>query len=350
MKTVEWHRTESGPEVWLIDQTRLPLEEEVVRCRDYREVAHAIKSMQVRGAPAIGVTAAMGVALAAARAPDQPEDFRHFLDEACDALAKTRPTAINLFWAIDRMRSLAGQLAALPVAEQRIALEREACRMAEEDEARTRRIGQHGAAFFGEGDGVLTHCNAGSLACVDYGTALGPLRAAHDQGRRFHVFVDETRPFLQGSRLTAWELTRAGIDCTLITDSMAAHFMGRGQVQKVIVGADRIAANGDVANKIGTYGLAILAQAHGIPFYVAAPTSTVDLTLASGDLIPIEERDPAEVTHFQGKQVAPDGMRAAHPAFDMTPHRYVTAIITEEGALEAPFQESLRRAVEKANA
>lgn len=348
MKTVEWHDEGERPEVWLIDQTRLPLEEAVVRCASYQEVAKAIRTMQVRGAPAIGVTAAMGLALAAGQAPDEPLAFRAFLEQACREMAQTRPTAVNLFWAIDRMRALMHSLTSEPVVDVRRALASEAVRIAGEDEARTRRIGEHGAPLFDEGDGVLTHCNAGALACVDYGTALGPLRAAHALGRQFHVFVDETRPFLQGSRLTAWELMRAGIDCTLITDNMAAHFMGRGRVQKVIVGADRIAANGDVANKIGTYGLAILAREHGIPLYVAAPTSTVDLSIASGDEIEIEERDPAEVTSFRGQAVAPPGMRAAHPAFDVTPHRYVTAIITEEGIVEAPYQDGLRLVVERA--
>jgi methylthioribose-1-phosphate isomerase len=211
-------------------------------------------------------------------------------------------------------------------------------------------IGEHGAPLFASGDGVLTHCNAGALACVEYGTALAPLRAAHERGVRLHVLVDETRPFLQGARLTAWELHRAGIDCTLITDNMAAHFMGRGAVRKVIVGADRIAANGDVANKIGTYGLAILAAAHGIPFYVAAPCSTIDLAVATGEGIPIEERDPAEVTHFRGQPVAPAGVRAAHPAFDVTPARYVTAIITERGLVRPPYPKGLRAAVQGAEA
>jgi methylthioribose-1-phosphate isomerase len=348
MKTVEWHDEGGPPEVWLIDQTRLPLEEVVVRCRDYQQVAHAIRSMQVRGAPAIGVTAAMGVALGAWHAPEEPQAFTSELEQICDSLAQTRPTAVNLFWAIGRMRERARQLAHRPVPEVKRALVEEAQRIAAEDEAACRQIGEHGAALFAPGDGVLTHCNAGGLATVDYGTALAPLRWAHEHGTPLHVWVDETRPFLQGARLTAWELTQLGIDCTLIADNMAASMMGQGRVQKVIVGADRIAANGDVANKIGTYGLAILAQAHGIPFYVAAPTSTVDLSLASGAQIPIEERDPAEVTQFRGTQVAPPGMRAAHPAFDVTPARYVSAIVTEHGVLYPPYEASLRSAVERA--
>jgi methylthioribose-1-phosphate isomerase len=286
----------------------------------------------------------MGVALAAVAAPDSAPAFARQLEEACRELAATRPTAVNLFWGIERMRRVAheAERAGLLVPEVQRRLVQEALRIALEDEAACRRIGEQGAALFGPGDGVLTHCNAGALACVDYGTALAPLRAAHARGVRLHVYVDETRPFLQGSRLTAWELLRAGIPCTLITDNMAAHFMARGAVQKVIVGADRIAANGDVANKIGTYGLAVLAAAHGIPFYVAAPRSTIDPQTASGEAIPIEERDPEEVTHVRGVRVAPEGMPAAHPAFDVTPARYVTAIVTEEGVHRPPFEESLR--------
>jgi methylthioribose-1-phosphate isomerase len=343
VKTVEWD--DAGPAVRLIDQTRLPLEEVVVRCTNYRQVAHAIKSMQVRGAPAIGVTAAMGVALAAAEAPDEREWFDRHVEKACAELAATRPTAVNLTWAIDRMRRRAAELNDRPAMQIRAALEAEAKRIAVEDEERCRRIGEHGARLFAEGEGVLTHCNAGGLATVAYGTALAPLRAAHERGVSLHVFVDETRPFLQGARLTAWELLQAGIDCTLITDNMAAHFMGRGRVQKVIVGADRIAANGDVANKIGTYGVAILAREHGIPFYVAAPTSTIDLSVATGAEIPIEERSADEVTHLQGRRIAPEGVNVAHPAFDVTPHRYVTAIITEEGVIEPPYAAALRRVV-----
>lgn len=359
VKTVEWHEASAegagttearSPEVWLIDQTRLPLEEVVVRCRRFEEVAQAIRTMQVRGAPAIGVTAAMGVALGAWPAPETAAHFWPALEEVCTTLAATRPTVVNLFWAIERMRQLAGSLRGRPVVEIKRALANEAVRMAAEDEAANQAIGRHGEALFKDGDGVLTHCNAGALACVAYGTALSPLLEAHQRGRRLHVFVDETRPFLQGARLTAWELMRAGVASTLITDNMAGYFMAQGSVQRVIVGADRIAANGDVANKIGTYVLAILAHAHGLPFFVAAPTSTVDLSLRSGEAIPIEQRDPAEVTHFQGIQVAPHGMAAAHPAFDVTPHRYVAAIITEQGVLRAPYDQSLRRAVEQATA
>ena len=339
MKTVEWR--DDGPEVWLIDQTKLPLEEEIVRCRDYRQVAHAIKTMQVRGAPAIGVAAAMGVALAAVESVDEREWFDRHIEKACAELAATRPTAVNLFWAIRRMQGAKAALNDRPALDIRAGLVDEAKRIAAEDEATCRRIGEVGSALFAAGDGVLTHCNAGALATVAYGTALAPLFEAHRLGRALHVYVDETRPFLQGSRLTAWELTRGGIDSTLITDNMAAYVMGQGKVQKVIVGADRIAANGDVANKIGTYGVAILAHAHGIPFYVAAPTSTIDLAVPSGAQIPIEERSPEEVTQFRGVQVAPPGMRASHPAFDVTPAKYVTAIITELGILEPPYEQAL---------
>ncbi|HEX2037627.1 MAG TPA: S-methyl-5-thioribose-1-phosphate isomerase [Chloroflexota bacterium] len=353
---MEWHAGGEGPgaagqspEVWLIDQTRLPLEEVVVRCRSHEAVAEAIRSMRVRGAPAIGVAAAMGVALAAWHAASEPAAFAAEVEAACTALEATRPTAVNLFWAVERMRRQLRARAARPVNEIKAALVDEARRIAAEDVQTCRRLGEHGAVLFGDGDGVLTHCNAGALACVDFGTALSPLRLAHEQGRRLHVFVDETRPFLQGARLTAWELVRLGIDCTLITDNMAAYFMGQGRVQKVIVGADRVAANGDVANKIGTYGVAILARAHGIPFYVAAPTSSIDLAIASGEGIPIEERDPAEVTHIQGRPVAPPGVRAAHPAFDVTPHRYVTAFITEHGIVHPPYDVSLKAAVQGAS-
>ncbi|HET7770810.1 MAG TPA: S-methyl-5-thioribose-1-phosphate isomerase [Chloroflexota bacterium] len=343
MKTIEWR--DDGPEVWLIDQTRLPLEEEIVRCRDYRQVAHAIKTMQVRGAPAIGVAAAMGVALAAVESVDEREWFDRHIEKACAELAATRPTAVNLFWAIRRMQDAKAALNDRPALDIRAGLIDEAKRIAAEDETTCRRIGEVGSALFAAGDGVLTHCNAGALATVAHGTALAPLFEAHRLGRSLHVFVDETRPFLQGSRLTAWELTREGIDSTLITDNMAAYVMGQGKVQKVIVGADRIAANGDVANKVGTYGVAILAHAHGIPFYVAAPTSTIDLSIPGGAQIPIEERNADEVTHFRGVQVAPAGMRAAHPAFDVTPARYVTAIITEHGILEPPYERSIKDAM-----
>ncbi len=358
IKTVEWH----GDSVWLIDQTLLPAELAIVKCRTVAQVAHAIKSMQVRGAPAIGVTAAMGVALAAYLAASDGETAVHAaVDAACRELGVTRPTAVNLFWGLERMRSVDRQLCTHPLGYERCragasvaeelrgaggvavaaGLAAAAEQLAAEDEATCRAMGRHGAALIADGDGVLTHCNAGALAAVTYGTALGVVRAAHEAGRDIHVWVDETRPFLQGARLTAWELQRLGINSTLITDNMAAHFMARGRVQKIVVGADRIAANGDVANKIGTYALAVLAEHHGIPFYVGAPLSTVDWDVPDGAAIPIEERDPDEVTHLQGAPLAPDGMAAAHPAFDVTPHTLVSAIITEAGVLRSPLAASL---------
>ena len=353
---VSWHPgTPSGrPEVEILDQTRLPHEVQAVRTSSSKVVADAIRGMQVRGAPAIGIAAAFGVALAAHEAPSgdgEPSGaFWSYLEAACTALAATRPTAVNLFWAIDRMRHRMAALrsAGADVVAVRAALDAEAVAVLEEDVAACHAIGTHGLPLFEDGDSVLTHCNAGALATGAWGTALAPIFLAHRAGVRLHVFVDETRPFLQGARLTAWELQAAGIDCTLITDNMAAHFMGIGRVSKVIVGADRIAANGDVANKIGTYGVAIVAQAHGIPVYVAAPTSTIDLSLASGAAIPIEYRDPAEVTSFRGIPVAPHGVNASHPAFDVTPSRLVTAIITEVGVHRAPYGPPLAAAVASA--
>ncbi|MAG36068.1 MAG: S-methyl-5-thioribose-1-phosphate isomerase [Dehalococcoidia bacterium] len=338
IKTVEWH----GDSVWLIDQTLLPSRLEIVKCRTVAQLAHAIKSMQVRGAPAIGVTAAMGVALAARRAAFEGESAVHAaVDAACRELGVTRPTAVNLFWGLERMRAVADDLRGSGGEAIAAGLADAAENLAAEDEATCRAMGQHGAALISDGDGVLTHCNAGGLAAVTYGTALGVVRAAHEAGCSLHVWVDETRPFLQGARLTAWELQRLGIASTLITDSMAGHFMAQGRIQKIVVGADRIAANGDVANKIGTYGLAVLARAHHIPFYVGAPLSTVDWDLPDGAAIPIEERDPGEVTHLHGTPLAPDGMPAAHPAFDVTPHALISAIVTEAGVLRPPLADSL---------
>ena len=308
----------------LVDQTRLPRQTAYITCRTAEDVAQAIRSMQVRGAPAIGVAAAYGLAIAAHRGQE--------LQQAATLLRATRPTAVNLQWAIDRVLER-GHSAAEVLAT--------ADRMAEEDVSTNKRIGLYGLELVPQNANVLTHCNAGALATVDYGTALGVVRAAHDSGRGIHVYVDETRPFLQGARLTAWELQHLGVPMTLITDSMAGHFMQRGKVDLVVVGADRIAANGDVANKIGTYSVAVLAHAHGIPFYVAAPTSTIDLSLRSGDEIPIEERSPDEVTYIQEIAISPEGVEAAHPAFDVTPARYVTAIITERGVLRPPYCESL---------
>jgi methylthioribose-1-phosphate isomerase len=306
--------------------------------------------MQVRGAPAIGVSAAYGLALAAAaHASDDPGTFMESIEAAASMLRSTRPTAVNLGWALDRAvaraRTVAEREGAAAASAAVLAL---AHLMAEEDIAANRRMGAFGLDLVPAGANVLTHCNAGALATVDYGTALGVVRAAHEAGRGIHVYVDETRPFLQGARLTAWELTELGVPMTLITDSMAGHFMNRGKVDLVVVGADRIAANGDVANKIGTYSLAVLAHENGIPFYVAAPLSTIDLTLASGAEIPIEERSSREVTEVSGAQIAPYGVTAAHPAFDVTPARLITAIITECGILRAPYADSLAEVVNAA--
>ena len=344
MRTVEW----AEGRVKMIDQTLLPQQEVILEYGDYREVARAIKEMRVRGAPAIGATAAFALALAARQSRSQTRAaLLADLEAAAQLLIATRPTAVNLAWAVRRMLRRAQASPASDVAELRAELIAEAQRIADEDVAINRRMGQHGATLIRDGDTILTHCNAGALATVDYGTALGVIRAAHEAGKRIHVFVDETRPFLQGARLTAWELLRDGIPLTLITDNMAGYFLSQGRVNLVLVGADRVAANGDVANKIGTYSLAVLAQENGVPFYPVVPTSTIDLSIASGRDIPIEERDPREVTHIRGAPIAPEGVAVANPAFDVTPHRYVTGIITEEGIVYPPFDVGLRRVKEK---
>lgn len=337
--TVAW--TPSGT-VRLIDQTRLPTEEVYIECRTIEEVADAIRTMRVRGAPAIGVTAAMGLALGAQtiRAGTFAE-FSEALEGMASLLVRTRPTAVNLAWAVRRLLNLARKSRDLSLAEIRAALVAEAREMREEDIRINRALARHGQSLVPNPARVLTHCNAGGLATAGYGTAVGVIRAAAEAGKRIMVWVDETRPLLQGARLTAWELQRAGIPATLITDNMAAHFMGRGQVDLVVVGADRIARNGDVANKIGTYGVAVLARAHGIPFYVAAPISTLDLSLTDGSQIPIEERAPEEVTHVGGRRLAPAGIRVANPAFDVTPASFVDAIITERGIARPPYDVSL---------
>ncbi len=339
--TVAW--TSSGS-VRLIDQTRLPTEEVYIECRTIEEVADAIRTMRVRGAPAIGVTAAMGLALGAQTI--QAETFKEFfaaLEGMGSLLMRTRPTAVNLAWGVRRLLHLARKARDLPLPGIKAALVAEARAMQAEDIRINRAMGQHGQGLLPEQARVLTHCNAGGLATAGYGTAVGVIRAAAEGGKRIMVWVDETRPLLQGARLTAWELQRAGIPATLITDNMAGHFMARGQVDVVVVGADRIARNGDVANKIGTYSVALLARAHGIPFYVAAPISTLDLDLTDGSQIPIEERAPDEVTHIGGRQVAPAGIRVANPAFDVTPASFVDAIITERGVARAPYDVSLPR-------
>jgi methylthioribose-1-phosphate isomerase len=342
IKTLEW--TDAG--VRFIDQTKLPTEETYVTCKNYEEDADAIRTMIVRGAPAIGVTAAMGVALGTlhSSAKTQPELEREF-DAICNVLANTRPTAVNLFWAIRRMRDKFEQLRSQPIEQIKAELVAEAQRVLVEDIAANEAMGKHGAVLLPSSGGVLTHCNAGALATAGYGTALGVIRAAVESGKQLQVFADETRPFLQGSRLTAWELMKDGIPTTLIADNMAGAMMRLGKIDAVIVGADRIAANGDVANKIGTYTVAVLAKEHGIPFYVAAPISTVDLNTADGNKIPIEQRASTEMTHLAGKQIAPDAVRVENPAFDVTPGKYVTAIITERGIARAPYQHSLAELV-----
>ena len=358
MRTVELVIQRHEPVVRLIDQTALPDELRLIECRDTFAVREAIRTMKVRGAPAIGVTAAYGLALHALNyRGTHPGSLLGSLQENGQYLKESRPTAVNLTWAVDRMLAVAERLLVgqgdldydLP-REAAQALLAEANAIAEEDVAFCRQIGARGADLVPESASILTHCNTGSLATVEYGTALGVIRAAHEAGKVRNVYVDETRPFLQGARLTAWELQQEGIPQTLISDNMAGHFMMRGAVDLVIVGADRIAANGDVANKIGTYTLAVLCKENGLPFYVAAPTSTIDLSLESGDQITIEERASGEVTHVGGKRLAPEGVRAAHPAFDVTPNRYVTAIITEQGVHRAPYGPALRDAVAAAEA
>jgi methylthioribose-1-phosphate isomerase len=336
IETIQW--TNSG--VVMIDQTRLPREETYVTCTDYQQVAEAIRSMVIRGAPAIGVAAAMGIALGMQQAQSSAE-----FDEICETLARTRPTAVNLFWAIERMRRLYSELQDRPLDETRAKLVAEAQQIRLEDIAINQCIGKNGAPLIPDGKTVLTHCNAGALATAGYGTALGVIRAAVAAGKKIDVFADETRPFLQGARLTVWELQHDHIPATLITDNMAGHFLHSGRIGCVVVGADRIAANGDVANKIGTYSVAVLAKENGVPFYVAAPISTLDLSLTDGGKIPIEQRAAEEVTHVQGVPVAPDGTTVENPAFDVTPNRYVTAIVTERGVARPPYVESLRKLV-----
>ncbi len=341
VNTIEW--TDDG--VVMIDQRKLPSEVSFLTCRDYREVADAIRSMVIRGAPAIGCAAAMGVAIGAVKASD--ENFDAEISEICEVLAGTRPTAVNLFWAIERMKGLYSRLReeGSDLATIRQALVGEAELVLREDIAINQKLGRHGSMLLPNGCAVMTHCNAGALATGGYGTALGVIRAAVEAGNDLEVLANETRPFMQGSRLTVWELQQDGIPVTLLTDSMAGHLMRRGRVHAIVVGADRIAGNGDVANKIGTYSLAVLAKENGIPFYVAAPTSTVDLSLSSGDEIPIEERSPDEVTQIRGHQIAPLETDACNPAFDVTPNRYVSAIITENGVAKAPYAPALRALV-----
>ena len=339
IKTLEW--TSQG--VRFIDQTRLPTEEIYVTCRTYQEVATAIRDMVVRGAPAIGVAAAMGIALGVKQSTAQDAAaLRTELGQICRAMGETRPTAVNLFWAIRRMQQKFETVAKQSLNQIRSTLVEEAQQMLLEDIAANQAMGRHGATLMPSSGGVLTHCNAGALATCGYGTALGVIRAAIESGKQLHVFADETRPFLQGSRLTAWELMKDGIQTTVIADNMAGAMMRQGKIKAVVVGADRIAANGDVANKIGTYSVAVLAREHSIPFYVAAPWSTVDMNTPTGEQIPIEQRSHREITHHAGKQVAPDGVLVENPAFDVTPGKYITAIVTESGIALPPFAESLK--------
>ena len=338
IQTLEW--TKSG--VVFIDQTKLPTEEVYVTCTTHQQVADVIRDMVVRGAPAIGVAAAMGIALGVKNSKAENfADLKKDFDQIFETIRQTRPTAVNLFWAIRRMTEKFESLRNRPVAEIQQALIEESQRMHAEDIAANQAMGRHGATLMPSSGGVLTHCNAGALATAGYGTALGVIRAAVEQGKKIHVYADETRPFLQGSRLTAWELMKDGIPTTVISDNMAGVMMQQGKIGAIVVGADRIAANGDVANKIGTYTVAVLAKEHGIPFYVAAPISTVDLATPDGSKIPIEQRNAREVTHIAGKQMVPNGVGIENPAFDVTPAKYVTAIITERGIARAPYTQSL---------
>jgi methylthioribose-1-phosphate isomerase len=340
IKTIEW--TDAG--VVMLDQLLLPAEEVYRTYTDYEGVAEAIRSMVIRGAPAIGVAAAMGVALGVKNLPELPPEERdRRFDAVCDAISATRPTAVNLFWAVDRMKRVYARVRDEGPGEIRRALVEEALRMHAADIESNRALGRMGQELIPDGARVLTHCNAGALATAGYGTALGVIRAAVEAGKRIEVFADETRPFLQGARLTAWELMKDGIGVTVITDNMAGHFMKKGEIDCVVVGADRIAANGDVANKIGTYTVAVLARENNIPFYVAAPVSTVDLQMPDGSGIRIEERDGDEVRTIRGVPITPENVPVAHPAFDVTPSRYVGAIMTDRGVARAPYAESLRR-------
>ncbi len=337
MKIIEW----LNGKIRLLDQTRLPSETVFLEIGDIATLCEAIRSLRIRGAPAIGVAAAYGMALGAHTIRSESrEKFLTELEAVSRTLAATRPTAVNLFWALERMNRAARRGSS--VSEIRAALLEEARAIERENEEGDRRLARFGAELIGDHFTILTHCNAGALATAGYGTALGVIKAAHEQGKAVHVFADETRPLLQGARITAWELMQEGIPVTLITDNMAGHFMKQGKIHCAIVGADRIAANGDTANKIGTYTVAVLAGENGIPFYVAAPMSTIDFNLKSGEEIPIEERNPEEVTAIRGIRIAPEGVKAACPAFDVTPNRYITAIITEKGVARAPYEESLR--------
>ena len=351
LRTIDWQSDSPGRlvpgSVVMVDQTRLPLELVFLRTTDVKDIWLAIKVLQVRGAPAIGIAAAMGVAVSVQRA-GSTETLMNTALEAADYLATSRPTAVNLFWALNRMRGVISAAAGLSPDAFKERLAAEAVAVRDEDAAMCRDIGRHGAELLKDGDAVLTHCNAGGLATAEYGTALAPIYVAQEQKKSIRVYADETRPLLQGARLTAWELMRAGVDVTLICDNMAAHVMKTRTINAVMVGADRIAANGDTANKIGTYGLAVLARAHKIPFYVLAPTSTFDLSLASGAEIPIEERAAEEITMGFGRRTAPEGVKTFSPAFDVTPAELITAIVCERGVLRHPLWATLAAALDQA--
>jgi len=344
MRTIEWKEGK----VFLIDQRKLPLKFEVINCSNYQEIAEAIRKMKIRGAPAIGVAAAYGMALAANSSKSKSyEKFIKDMQKARDCLSCSRPTAVNLFWALDRIMKLIKTKRDINLFKLKDLVLQEAKNIEQEDVEINKTIGRYGATLIRDGDSILTHCNAGALATADYGTALGVIRTAFAEGKKIHVYVDETRPVLQGARLTAWELMQEGIPFTLITDNMAGFLMLKNKVNLVIVGADRIALNGDVANKIGTYSLSVLAKENSVPFLVAAPLSTIDTSLESGDEIPIEERDPQEVTKILEKQIAPIGVKVFNPAFDLTPNRYVEAIITEKGIIKKPFKENIKLVVSR---
>jgi methylthioribose-1-phosphate isomerase len=336
VKTIAWKEDR----VIMLDQRLLPHKEVYCVCRNYKEVAEAIRAMVIRGAPAIGIAAAMGVALGALEAPEK--GFDRELDRIFVTLSKTRPTAVNLFWALERMRKIYSETRSRGVEAVKRRLKDEAQSIYKQDIAANRQMGKFGAELLRGASRLMTHCNAGALATAGYGTALGVIRAMKESGKQVHVWVNETRPFLQGARLTAWELKKERIPATLVTDNMAGFLIQKGKVDAVVVGCDRVAANGDVANKIGTYGIAVLAKRHGIPFYVAGPTSSIDINCPSGNDIPIEQRDPKEVSHIFGRALAPKGVKTFNPAFDVTSHDLISAIITEKGVIHPPFQQNIR--------
>jgi methylthioribose-1-phosphate isomerase len=340
MRTIEWKEGK----VFLIDQRKLPQKYEIINCSTYQEVAEAIKKMKIRGAPAIGVAAAFGMALAAySSKAENYEIFIQDMEKAKKCLALTRPTAVNLFWALNRIMNLITTKKNIDLFKLKDMILQESKTIAKEDIKINRAIGRYGSSLIKDRDSILTHCNAGALATVDHGTALGVMRTAFiSEGKNIHVYVDETRPVLQGARLTAWELKQEKIPFTLITDNMAGFLMFKNKVDLIIVGADRIALNGDVVNKIGTYSLSVLARENKVPFYVAAPLSTIDLSLKTGSMIPIEERGPKEVTHILGKEITPKGVKVFNPAFDLTPNRYITGIITEKGIIRKPYKENIK--------